>query len=121
VEAHPGRSVAPEPKGALESQRADAGLLVGEPPDCPKPKSERQVAAVERCPTCGRDHGTAVATLPNPAGEKPGLGVSALRTSETVRPTDLDQVPPAVGLRSELPFKFKQIARIEPTHANTLY
>ena len=116
MEAHPSRSVASEPKSTLEPQGTDASLLVGEPPHGPEPQSQRQMATMEDCPRCGRDHGTAIAALPNPAGKEPCLSVTAPRTPKAVWPPNLDQISAAVVFCSELPFKLKQVMRIEFSH-----
>lgn len=121
MEAHPGRSIAPESQCSLEPQGAQPGLLIGDVPDRPKPEPKRQVAAVEDCPGGRRNHGATIATPPSPPRQQPTLPVPASRTPETVGPTNLDQISPAICLCSELAFKFHQILRKEPCHTDSLF
>lgn len=121
MEAHPGSSIAPKLQGPLEAQGAQSSLLVGEPPDRPKPEPEGQMAAVKDR-TCGlRNHHATLAALPGSPRQEPALPVTTSRAQEAVGPANLDQISPAGFFSSKLPFKFHQIPGKEPCHADSLF
>jgi len=121
VETHPGRSIAPKSQCSLEPQGAQPGLLIGDPPDSPKPEPERQVAAMENGSRGRRNHGATIAAPPGPSRQQPALPVTASRTPEALGPANLDQIIPAALFCSKLTFKFHQISREEPCHAGSLF
>ncbi len=104
--------VTTQTKDALQSRRAGAGFLVGNPPHCPKPLSQRCPRVLEDGPGWYRRLETASGTLQKDLPNRPSLLASAMRASKAFRPMQTLMVIPAGFIRNESCFKFRQGSRV---------
>lgn len=121
VQACPSRAIAADSQSSLHTQRTDTTLLVGEPPDRSKPKAQRKMTVLEDRPGGCRSHGTTILALPKLPSELPTPVQSALWAPKTIRPSNADQIAPAVLFCPELAFKFQKVSGKQTGHESSLY
>ena len=120
VQARPGGLITPQPQGALQPQRPDTALLVGDPPDGPEPHPQGQVAPVEDRPSGHRHDRVTTATLEETLLQAPGPSLTAAGAAKSFRPPQAGQVRPAVLFGTEAVFEFQQGSRVVLVHAPRL-
>ena len=97
----PGRLITAQAQQTLQSQRADAVLLVGHEPDGGKPVGQRHAAAIEDRSPRYRDLARTAGTAPTTARQAPACSAAALRTAEAIRPAQPLQIVDACLLVRE--------------------
>ena len=120
VKAVPRRFVASQPKDSLQSQGADPALLACDPPDRPKPKSKRKVAALKNRACRDGDIRSAGPTVQEAAACLPKLAMGTARTSESRRPSNAGEIIPASFFCADPMLEFEQGSWIKLRHRRIL-
>src|SRR5690606_6074921 len=99
LEPDPGRLVAPEPKSSLKSEGTDPMLLIGDVPDCLKPKPQRLAGSVEERSCRNRGLSCTARASKQASVGGPAFGVPAGWAAESGRPTQATKKRFACALR----------------------
>src|SRR5215472_2570429 len=112
MQPSPGRLVAPQAQHPLQPQSAHAILLRGHPPHRLEPNRQRGVRVLEDGSGRQRNLAAASRTLTENGTQRPSLGGTAARASESLRPADLKQILPAGLLRAEARLEVRRGPRV---------
>jgi hypothetical protein len=120
VQAHPSRFVTAQSQRTLQTQRIHPGLLVGYPPDCAKPRPQRQMAVLEDRPSGNADYMSTLLTDQPTSRVLPRGSVTTLLTPKPLRPPQPPEVVRTGGFGPEILLELLQSAWIS-THLPVHY
>ena len=120
MQHHPGRFVASETQGPLQSQGTDPAFLIGHPPYGAKPNAQRELGGLENRSGCHRDVPLAAATSPQTTPHLPGLAMSAFRALVAIRPSQAEEIVPTFIFGAEPLLELQQSLGIALSHQSIL-
>ena len=120
VKPCPNRFITAQPQSPLQAQRANAVLLIGDIPYCPKPQPQRLASTLKDRPRNDRYLKITMFTTIKSPLSLPSLSMATSGTAKAIRPTKLEQIIATVLFGSKSLLELKNSLRII-FHAHTIH
>ena len=121
VEHQPRRLVTTQPQSPLEAEGTHPVLLAGYVPHRSKPHRQRKMGVLKHSPRQHRNLHPASSAKPKPARNRPGVFLSASRTSKACGPPQLKKISSACSIIGKPSLNFSQSAWILLGHRRPLH